>query len=749
MKPLVLLLLPILVFVQEIRYSFNVTTKNVPVGAQANVMTLPYAQITFCGYRATGDSCTNVATLYSDQVLTQPVKQPIQADSRGRYGFWVKHALYSYAAITSGGTDVGTFPLSLNSPPAPQGLGGTGCRIGNCIVQDPTRNQAITNSSGTSTNVNVMYNTVYVNNYASVQLAIDTTCNGTLPGSVVLPVGTIIVNAPVAIPANCTITGQGGNRSILQASTSLTQPMLTSSSSHIRMSNFSVDCNRSSNSSVFDGIDLDSSDVMIDGVNVSNCANNGLLIYATSSFVTVQNGEIYNNGNAIASSQGTAGIGISGGAVTHVTITNERVHDNNSGIIVTNTGIVGQDIDGINITSSRIYSNANDAILISTSQLTGGNILNVRVKNNELHCNGWPANGTGFPTSCNPGFQQNGPAASQGGVGVDLIQQGISRVVRPIVSGNDIHDNVFEGVSPTTNVNPIVNTSGTTVSWVSGPQFDMGMHLGQAILIRGEAYIVAVVSSATSMTTTATLPTFTNVATNLPAYMGAMIANNTVSNSGNGLVGPCFYNAFSDSNIYTGNIATNCNFEGFENFYSSFTTYTGDKAYSNNLSNAAGRGAGFTNTGGSGISYVDIVTNEVSTSPTQTSGIIIDVKSSKTFIQSNALFATTPVSDASLSSTTILNSAYVIPSAVGVCGISAALSGDSSLHTMCVQPYTLSAGAIGWKFMTTNSDGGLKSPMTFDNQGNTSFLYGFSVMKSESACVFTISGGLINNVTGC
>lgn len=135
-----LLFVPAIGFSQGIRYDSNVTTsaKNVPVGAQANVMTLPYAKVTICGYPATGDPCTNTATIFSDPGLTTPITQPITSDSQGRYGFWVAGALYSYSVQTAGGANVGTFPLSLNSPPGPQGPGGIGCATGNCVVSNPT-----------------------------------------------------------------------------------------------------------------------------------------------------------------------------------------------------------------------------------------------------------------------------------------------------------------------------------------------------------------------------------------------------------------------------------------------------------------------------------------------------------------------------------------------------------------------------------------------------------------------------------
>lgn len=152
-----LFLLPSVVFSQAgVRYDSNLTTaaKNVPAGAQAPVMTLPGAKVTICGYPNTGDPCTNQATVYSDAALTQVITQPITADQQGRYGFWAAPELYTYSVSTAGGVPVGTFPLSLNSPPGPQGAGGIGCGTGNCIVAAPSASQIISQPAGTSATVN-------------------------------------------------------------------------------------------------------------------------------------------------------------------------------------------------------------------------------------------------------------------------------------------------------------------------------------------------------------------------------------------------------------------------------------------------------------------------------------------------------------------------------------------------------------------------------------------------------------------
>lgn len=535
------------------------------------------------------------------------------------------------------------------------------------VAFNPLVTQKVTQPPGTSLNINTLNTVFYSNNYTTLPLAIAAACNGTNPGTLILPVGVITITAALPIPANCTITGQGSSKTIVQANATLTGVVFAINTANVILRNFTLDGNRASNSNAVDCLDITTgaTNVYVDGVTRANCLNQGTLIAGNVSYITLINGSAFNSGPTTASSQGTAGITISVGPSSHIAIINEHIFSNSAGINVTNSTTSGQDMADMNFTGNIINNNANDAIVISTTTFTGGNITGIRVENNEIFCNGWPPNGTGFPTSCNAtiGISQNGATASGGGVGVDLIQQGTARIVRPIVSGNNIHDNMFEGLSPTTNVTPIVNTSGLIVTWVSGPQFDTTMVAGEVLTINGVNYALASVSSATSLTLATGAGTQTGVITNFPAYMGAMISNNTVARSGNNSigtgVGPCFYEQYTNGDIYTGNIATNCNFEGFENLYGNFVSYTGDKAYGNNISGSSGRNAGFINYGGVGNTYVNIAANDPSSSPTQTIGIIINALAKNSLVVSSALIAATPISNLSSTTSQILNGGFI------------------------------------------------------------------------------------------
>lgn len=56
-------------------------------GLQANIV--PFAQVTVCAAGSTGSPCTPATTIYYDENLTQPVAQPLVADKNGNYSYYV------------------------------------------------------------------------------------------------------------------------------------------------------------------------------------------------------------------------------------------------------------------------------------------------------------------------------------------------------------------------------------------------------------------------------------------------------------------------------------------------------------------------------------------------------------------------------------------------------------------------------------------------------------------------------------
>ena len=130
---------------QGIAIHDNVTTaaKNVPSGAQAPVYTVPFAQITVCDA-----TCANPAPIYSDLGLTQPITQPLIADSQGRFSYYIAPGTYYEQIATPSGQNLATIPVEL------QGVVGQ-------LVSSPAFGQTITQPAGTTFSVNSFDNIIY------------------------------------------------------------------------------------------------------------------------------------------------------------------------------------------------------------------------------------------------------------------------------------------------------------------------------------------------------------------------------------------------------------------------------------------------------------------------------------------------------------------------------------------------------------------------------------------------------------
>ncbi|AEU37269.1 collagen-like domain-containing protein [Granulicella mallensis] len=103
-----------------IRYDSNVVTsaKNVPIGADAPVYTVPYGSVAVYIYGAPPET---LASLFADQNLTQPIANPLQADSEGRFGFWISAGVYTYTVTSAAGVELGSYAVTLTSPVGPAG----------------------------------------------------------------------------------------------------------------------------------------------------------------------------------------------------------------------------------------------------------------------------------------------------------------------------------------------------------------------------------------------------------------------------------------------------------------------------------------------------------------------------------------------------------------------------------------------------------------------------------------------------
>lgn len=189
--------------------SYNVTSaKNVSVGAQAPVLTLPFSTVSVCVYDGNLTTpCTTTVPIYTNQDLAPGhlIPQPLQSDNQGRFQFWIAAGIYKFSVNTAVGTPVGTYALSLDSPVGPQGPGGIGCGTGNCIVQAPAGAQNIQQPAGTTLGVSsINGSNVPGFGFASIQAAV-TSAQGA-GGEVDVP-GTLAAGEMAYPAANISLSG--------------------------------------------------------------------------------------------------------------------------------------------------------------------------------------------------------------------------------------------------------------------------------------------------------------------------------------------------------------------------------------------------------------------------------------------------------------------------------------------------------------------------------------------------------------
>lgn len=141
-------------------YANNVTVSasNVPPGAQAAVLTLPFAIVTVCAYPNSGSPCTNTVPIYADQALTTPLTQPITADAQGRFQFWAPGGLYSATYQKPSGTVVGQYPFAIQA-------------VFNGVNLNPPASQQVNQPAGTFFQLN---NVSDLNNFHTYNAGVDT-----------------------------------------------------------------------------------------------------------------------------------------------------------------------------------------------------------------------------------------------------------------------------------------------------------------------------------------------------------------------------------------------------------------------------------------------------------------------------------------------------------------------------------------------------------------------------------------------
>jgi hypothetical protein len=483
---------------------------------------------------------------------------------------------------------------------------------------------------------------------SNLQTTIAAACNGSEPGSVVLPVGTLVVSS-VSIPSHCALYGQGLGKTVLQAAGSSSSALLLlSSESNIQLRGFTVDgaCDRSEllctrNRNAFDLIRLVSSaNVIIDEVEVRNASGNGIDIVSGNRQLTIQNSEADDIGSALPA-VGGAGFNIDpggGAGNSHIRFINDSAHDNNLGFYVQSSTDTSNFSEDIVFDDVRSYANANDGWAVYTPNASYAEVRGVRLENSEAYCNGWPADGAGFSTDCTLGIFQKGPAPSSSGVGFDFNSPVLSH---PIVIGNRSHDNLVDGFAFSGYTVTQVGCTGAAKSIctrMKGDAFNTNWRMGESVRIGSKEYQIFSVSSATSLTLQQGVGFLGGVYLNGPTHMFATIVGNQAYANGTTSEGAGFWNNGADSNTYSANISR-LNFQdGFGCDGSAFLTYSGDQAYSNGRSPSS-RHVGFLLQGCINNTYVGIRADDPVTPPTQQFGVYLDTATQNTIIQTSSVFA--------------------------------------------------------------------------------------------------------------
>lgn len=482
---------------------------------------------------------------------------------------------------------------------------------------------------------------------AGVQAAIEVGCKDNAPGKVILPGRTIsnIQTRIVLHSSNCTIEGKGKNVTVLQASPIYSSGAILATGnniSNLRLINFGVDGNRSNNPKIYDCMDISGTDITLEDLRISNCRNQGLLLFGASHHVRISRSEFDHNGRDIFI-EGTGGIRITpegANSISDIQVgPGNSIHDNNVGIAILPPSSRSNETRDITVLEDEIYSNASDAVVVTANLPTGGSIADFSAMNNTIWCNGWT--GEPFP-GCSPGFLQNGSASSSG-VGVDLIQLGGGLMQRPVIKGNHMHDNTYEGVALTTYCWSRVRTSGKKVEQ-TGPSsfthaacpFNLEWKAGEPVTINGSIFLIASVRGDTSLELQSSAGSLQDAGFAGNSPMHAVISNNEVVHDGSGKVGPCFFDSWTSDVSFSDNFAKDCNLEGYVAGGSSIV-FRRDIAISNGKGGAAGRNNGFNLTECMDCLLEGIIADDPESTPSQTIGLLLGPGTSNTITSAPAL----------------------------------------------------------------------------------------------------------------
>jgi hypothetical protein len=464
-------------------------------------------------------------------------------------------------------------------------------------------------------------------------------------GTLRIAAGTFSISSEVSLVSNLVIECSPNNQTMLQAiasfpTTSPAMILISGGASHVRIEGCVIDGNRSNNSSsnLFDLVQVDNaSHVDIVKNHLQNTQGNGIRLgynnTGSVSHVRIEDNEIDHFGQPLPS---TAGIGIAsipgtGNGNGHIQVSGNLIHDGNTGMsIQPSEGSPSLDFQ---ISHNRFYSNVGDGFQVYSTGI-GPNqpTQDVRFEDNESYCNGWPASGTGFSANCTAGFLQNGNTGSSGvGVGVNFNSATLDE---PMIVGNRSHDNFFEGFDVTPLTYSTVTCNGTTsVTGTGGDPFNTAWKIHFPVRINSINYLIASVSSTTSLTLTSNCPSGTGLSMSGISYTRGLVVGNAAYANGRGNNSSSGH-GFSDSGAYGDTYVGNSSYLnqglGFLDTVAAYTTHTGDKAWNND--NNGGFSAGLLCLACFAEGYYDVFTDDSSSSPKQTVGIQLDQQTSKSRI---------------------------------------------------------------------------------------------------------------------
>lgn len=468
--------------------------------------------------------------------------------------------------------------------------------------------------AGVFSSVDPMDASQYAANSAGIQTAINTACKGDLPGEVIFSASgspPIQLTSQITVPSNCTLLGPGRNKLTLQAAANYSGSsplLLINGAAHVRLQGFTIDGNRTNNATGIGGngleIDGASSDIGIQDVGVNNFAGEHVGIgiamsnvSSTVSGVTITDSEISNNGPALPDPNGCGidlGVQFQPASYNTVNILRNRIHGNNLGICGWNNSSSTTNYDVL-IAENSVYSNASSGINVYTFNQFGSTVSGWRVEDNDSFCNGWPANGAGFPPACSAGLLQTGPNTSSSGVGIENIGPLLNQVA---IIGNRTHDNVYDGISVANNMTLTVNTNGTIITCTScgitTGSFDTNWQAGRWVQIADKPFQIASVSSPTSLTLQTSPGTLPGAIMLAPTNAEATIFGNISYNNGNVLTGGTgILDFYSDGVTLDCNQANHNSLEGIGLYYSASSSVATNEADDNDQQGSGTHNAGY------------------------------------------------------------------------------------------------------------------------------------------------------------